>query len=43
MRYAILISIGKHYCEEVVCDVVDMDGGYIILGYPLVIRRGDNV
>lgn len=28
------VSIGKHYKDEIVCDVVDMDASHILLGRP---------
>ncbi|XP_038976596.1 uncharacterized protein LOC113461736 [Phoenix dactylifera] len=28
------ISIGKHYKDEVVCDVIDMDASHVLLGRP---------
>ncbi|XP_017183877.2 uncharacterized protein [Malus domestica] len=28
------LSIGKHYCDEVLCDVIDMDACHILLGRP---------
>ncbi|XP_038981156.1 uncharacterized protein LOC120110405 [Phoenix dactylifera] len=28
------ISIGKHYRDEVVCDVIDMDASHVLLGRP---------
>lgn len=30
----ILFSVGKHYLDEVDCDVVDMDACHILLGRP---------
>lgn len=32
--YTIPIAIGKHYSDEVVCDVVDIDASHILLGRP---------
>ena len=32
--YFVPISIGKHYSDEVTCDVVDMDASHILLGRP---------
>ncbi|XP_045791182.1 uncharacterized protein LOC123885887 [Trifolium pratense] len=43
------ISIGKHYREEVLCDVLDMDVCHILLGRPwqfdndIIYRGRDNV
>ena len=43
------ISIGKHYKEEVLCDVIDMDVCHILLGRPwqfdndITYRGRDNV
>ena len=28
------MSIGKHYCDDVICDVVDMDASHVLLGKP---------
>ena len=28
------MSIGKHYCDDVICDVVDMDASHVLLGRP---------
>ncbi|MGG6712857.1 UNVERIFIED_CONTAM: retroviral-like aspartic protease, partial [Salmonella enterica subsp. enterica serovar Weltevreden] len=34
MTCKVPISIGKHYKEEVLCDVLDMDVCHILLGRP---------
>jgi hypothetical protein len=45
----VLISIGKYYREEVLCDVLDMDVCHILLGRPwkfdndITYRGRDNV
>ena len=28
------MSIGKHYRDDVICDVVDMDASHVLLGRP---------
>ena len=30
----VLLSIGKYYKDEIICDVVDMDVCHILLGRP---------
>ena len=30
----VLMFIGKHYCDDVICDVVDMDASHVLLGRP---------
>lgn len=49
MTCKVLISIGKHYKEEITCDVLDMDVCHILLGRPwqydndITYRGRDNV
>ena len=28
------MSISKHYCDDIICDVVDMDASHLLLGRP---------
>ena len=33
------MSIGKHYRDDVICDVVDMDASHVLLGSVITVSR----